>query len=53
MGFKLMQGLKIQDADIIIIPHFVAYKGLKGTYSIRNRLNQAEDSEYEILIQFE
>ena len=41
-------------ADIYcIIPHFLAYKGLKSTNSIRIRFNQAEESKYEIMIPFE
>ena len=39
-------------ADIYyIIPHFLAYKWLKSTNSVRIRFNQAEDSKYEIMIQ--
>ena len=41
-------------ADIYcIIPHFLAYKGLKSTNSVRIRFNQAEELNYEIMIQFE
>ena len=40
-------------ADIYcIIPHFLAYKGLKSTNSVRIRFNQAEESKYEIIIPF-
>ena len=36
-------------ADIYcIIPHFMAYKGLKSTNSVRIRFNQAEESKHEI-----
>ena len=41
-------------ADIYcIIPHFLVYKGLKSTNSVRIRFNQAEESKYEIMIPFE
>ena len=41
-------------ADIYcIIPHFLAYRGLKSTNSVRIRFNQAEGSKYEIMIPFE
>ena len=30
-----------------IIPHSLAYKGLKSTNSVRIRFNQAEESKYE------
>ena len=41
-------------ADIYcIIHHFLAFEGLKSTHSVRIRFNQAEESKYEILIQFE
>ena len=33
-----------------IIPHFLAYKVLKISNSVRIRFNQAEESKYEILI---
>ena len=51
MGLKLMQGLTIQDG--CIIPHFLAYKGLKSSNSVRIRFNQAEEFKYEIMIPFE
>ena len=41
-------------ADIYnVIPHFLAYNGLKRSNSVRIRFNQAEESKYEILIPFE
>ena len=41
-------------ADIYcIIPHFLAYKGLKSSDSVRIRFNQAEESRYEIMIPLE
>ena len=41
-------------ADIYcIIPYFLANKGLKSTNSVRIRFNQAEESNYEIMIPFE
>ena len=41
-------------ADIYcIIPHLLAYKGLKSTNSVRIRFKQAEESKYEIMIPFE
>ena len=53
MGLKLMQGLKSKMADIYcIIPHFLAYKGLKSTNSVRIRFNQAKESNYEIINQY-
>ena len=40
-------------ADIYcIIPHFLAYKRLKSTISVRIRLNQADESKYEMMIPF-
>ena len=49
MGLKLMQGLKSKMADIYcIIPHFLAYKGLKSTNSVRIRFNRTEESKYEV-----
>ena len=41
-------------ADIYyILPHFLAYKGLKSTNSVRIRFNHIEESKYEIMIPFE
>ena len=41
-------------ADIYcIIPHYLAYNGLKSTNSVRIRFNQAEEFKYEILILLE
>ena len=41
-------------ADIYcIIPHFLAYKGLKSSNSVRIRFNQTEESKYEKMISFE
>ena len=53
MGLKLMQGFKIQDGIYCIIPHFLAYKVLKGSISVRISFNQAKESKYEIMIPFE
>ena len=50
----LCRAYKSKMADIYcIIPHFLAYKGLKSTNSVRIRFNQAEESKYEIMIRFE
>ena len=52
MGLKLIQGSKMADI-YCIIPHFLAYKVLKSSISVRIRFNQAEKSKYVIMIPFE
>ena len=49
-----MKGIKSKMADLYyIIPHFLAYKVFKSSNSVRIRINQAEESKYEIPIPFE